>query len=280
MSESRVWRLVALAPSGLVFLLLFVAPFSVFFVVSFWQVSSFQLRPDFVFDNYVDAVEKYNQVLGFTFSIALTVAIAVTVIGFAFAYAIRFKSGRWGEACLFVTLITLFGGYLAKIYAWKTILGNQGILNSALIGVGIVDEPLPYLLYNPGATALTLGNWLLPLATLPILASLRGVEDITIESAHDLGAGSWRILIDIILPQSRPGLMAAFAFCFLIAAGDFVTPRMVGGPETSMIGVFIQSQFSIRFDWPLGSAMSFLLLATCLAALAGIHLLISLWRPR
>ena len=73
MSESRVWRLVALAPSGLVFLLLFVAPFSVFFVVSFWQVSSFQLRPDFVFDNYVDAVEKYNQVLGFTFSIALSV---------------------------------------------------------------------------------------------------------------------------------------------------------------------------------------------------------------
>ena len=280
MSEWRVWRLAALAPSGLVFFFLFVAPFSVFFVVSFWRVRSYQLQPDFTFDNYVHAVQNYYDVLGFTMSIAFTVAAAVTLAGFAFAYGIRFKAGQWGQVCLFITLFTLFGGYLAKIYAWKTILGNRGILNTALVGLGIIDEPLDYLLYSPGATALTLGNWLLPLATLPILASLRGIEDITVDSARDLGAGSWRILIDIILPQSRPGLMAAFAFCFLIAAGDFVTPRMVGGPQTAMIGVFIESQFSIRFDWPLGAAMSFMILASCLAALAVFHLLTSLWRPR
>ena len=154
-------------------------------------------------------------------------AAAVTTLGFAFAYGIRFKAGRWGQLCVFVTLITLFGGYLAKIYAWKTILGNEGILNSALIGLGIINQPLSYLLYSPGATALTLGHWLMPLAVLPILASLRGIEDITIESARDLGASPWRMFLDIILPQSLPGLMAAFAFCFLIAAGNFVTPRMV-----------------------------------------------------
>ena len=279
-SGERAWRFAALAPSGLVYLFLFVAPFSVFFVISFWRVRSFRLRPDFIFDNYVAAVGDYYSVLGFTFAIALIIAAAVTVVGFAFAYGIRFKAGRWGQLCVFVTLITLFGGYLAKIYAWKTILGNEGILNSALIGLGIINQPLSYLLYSPGATALTLGHWLMPLAVLPILASLRGIEDLTIESARDLGASPRHIFLDIILPQSLPGLMAAFAFCFLIAAGDFVTPRMVGGPQTSMIGVFIQSQFSVRFNWPLGAAMSFMFLLSCLAALAVFRLLISRWRPR
>ena len=140
------------SPSGLAYLCFFVAPLSVFFVISFWRVRTFRLRPDFIFDNYVEAVGYYYSVLGFTFAIALSIAAAVTVLG--------------------------------------------------------------------------------------------------------------------------------FAFCFLIAAGDFVTPRMVGGPQTSMIGVFIQSQFSVRFNWPLGAAMSFMFLLSCLAALAVFRLLISLWRPR
>ena len=273
-------QLLPLSPSTLVYLCLFVAPFTIFFVISFWTVRRYRLQPGFTFENYVDVGQKYYSALLFTFTIALIIAVIVTVVGFAFAYAIRFKAGRWGPACVSITLITLFGGYLVKIYAWKTILGNEGILNSALIGLRIIEQPLSYLLYSPGATVLTLGHWLLPLSALPIIASLRGIEDSAIDSARDLGARPRQIFFDIILPQAGPGLMAAFAFCFLIAAGDFVTPRMVGGPQTSMIGVFIQTQFSTRFNWPLGAAMSFVILFSSVAILAILRPLALLWRPR
>lgn len=273
-------RSAMLAPATAVFAFLFVAPFAFLFVISFWRVKTFRLKPDFTFANYAETFDKYLHPLVFTVAIACAIAVLTTVLAFAYAYVIRFKAGRLGNALLMIALITLFGGYLVKIYAWKTILGTEGILNSALLALGLVAEPLTIFIYNPGAVVVTLTHFLLPLAVLPIYASLRGVRDITLEAARDLGARPARVFLDVVLPQSLPGVSAAFAFCFLIAAGDYVTPRYVGGPYTSMIGDFIEGQFSLKFDWPGGAAMSFSILAACLAAVLLARGVLRLAKPR
>jgi spermidine/putrescine transport system permease protein len=189
--------------------------------------------------------------------IAGATAVVTTILAVAFAYLIRFRAGRLGLPLLFVTLLTLFGGYLVKIYAWKAILGKEGVLNSALLVLGLIEEPLTIFIYNSGAVVATLTYFLLPLAVLPIYGSLRGIEDDLIEAARDLGAARHQAFRDIVLPLSLPGMLTAFTLSFLIAAGDYVTPRFVGGTGTAMIGDFIEQQFSLRFDWPMGSAMSF-----------------------
>jgi spermidine/putrescine transport system permease protein len=272
-------RWLPLAPSTAVFLCLFIVPLGFYFVLSFWSASSMRLRRDFTFENYVETWQKYADVAAATLRIALATAVLTTLLAFAFAYLIRFKAGRLGPPLLFVTLLTLFGGYLVKIYAWKSILGKVGILNSALLTVGLIDEPLTIFIYNPGAVVVTLTYFLLPLAVLPIYGSLRAIDEDVLEAARDLGARPWHAFRDIVVPLSRPGLVAAFTLAFLIAAGDYVTPRFVGGPYTAMMGDFIEQQFSLRFDWPMGSAMSFSILAVSVVIIVAVGGLLRIgWR--
>lgn len=278
MSERRTTAIL-LAPAIAVFLGLFVAPAGFYFVVSFWSVKLYKMRPDFTFANYAKAITQHWRLLLYTLELSLAISLLTVVLGFIFAYIIRFKAGRWSLLLLFVTTTTLFGGYLMKIYAWKTVLGNVGVLNTALIGLGLTDEPLTFLFYTPGAVVVTLVHFLLPLAILPIYASLRGVTDIELEAARDLGAGSWRSLRDIVVPRCHTGLIAAFALCFLVSVGDFVTPALVGG-TISMIGSTILSLFGMALNPPLGSAASFLTLAASLLVILAANFLLRAWRPR
>ncbi len=269
------------APSLVVFALFFAAPFSYFFVVSFWRIRLFRMTPDFTLDNYAGVFGNYLYPLVFTFTIAFVIALLTATLAFAIAYLIRFVAGRWGTPLLMLVLLTMFGGYLVKIYAWKTILGSNGIVNMALISLGLIDAPLQWLLYNPGAVVITLLHFLTPLAVLPIYGSLRSVSDSNLEAARDLGAGSWRALIDIVLPQCRGGMMVSFVLVFLIAAGDYVTPRMVGGTNTPMVGNFVESQFVMRLNAPQGSALAYSILALSLAGVGIVHVALKLWlKPR
>ena len=165
---------------------------------------------------------------------------------------------------MLATLITLFGGYLVKIYAWKSILGADGLLNQALMALGPGDQPLAFLIYSRGAVIVALVHFLLPFAILPIYAALRNVPDATVEAARDLGATAFKTLTRVIIPQVPPGLFSAFAFCFLLAAGDYVTPMLLGGTSGGMLGQFVLLEFSTNFNWPAGSALSFGLLFACL----------------
>ncbi|MEE9300435.1 MAG: hypothetical protein V3V17_04845, partial [Alphaproteobacteria bacterium] len=167
-------RLPLLLPSTGIFLLCFVAPLSYFFVLSFWQIKSYQLSTEATTANYITVWQNYFTPLWYTFAVATVIALLVTLVAFGFAYYTRFKAGRYGTALLFVALITLFGGYLTKIYVWKTILGQSGVLNTALQTVGLIDVPITAFLYNPLAVVITLGHYTLPLAILPIYGSLRG----------------------------------------------------------------------------------------------------------
>jgi spermidine/putrescine transport system permease protein len=263
-------------PSAIVFLAIFVAPFCYFFVVSFWSVDFYQLTPGFSPQNYIVAVRDYAGTGVFTVVLATSAALITMAHGFVYSFIARFKAGRWGQLLLLIVLVTLFGGYLMKIYAWKTILGNEGLLNTFLIGVGLIDRPISALLYSPGAVVVTLVHFSLPFAVLPIFASMRGIKDIEIEAAHDLGASSVDVLSTVIIPRCRNGLVTAFSFAFLITAGDYVTPALVGGKQT-IIGSLIAPQFGNLFNWPLGSAMSFAMLGIAIIVIVVFSRLLNWW---
>lgn len=263
----RNWLLL---PAALVYLGVFVAPLCGFLVISFWSVKARIMRPDLTLGNYVATWVEYYDTLANTLAVALVIGVVTTLVAFGFAYAIRFKCGRLETPLLFLTLITLFGGYLVKIYAWKSILGRDGILNQALTGIGLLDQPLDALLYSINGVVITLTYFLLPFAILPIYGSLKAIKPAVIDSARDLGAGRWAVMRDIILPQCEKGIVVAFTFAFLISAGDYVTPRFVGG-GSAMMGHFIELQFSLGFNWPMGSAMAFTVLAVSLAVILALR---------
>lgn len=252
------WALTA--PSALFFLVCFVAPTVYLLLASFGRMRSYALTLDLNLENYVEVFVGYWDSLLFTFAMAFLIACCTTAIAFVFAYGTRFVFPRWSAALLGLILLTLFGGYLTKVYAWKTILGSTGVINSALETLGLTAEPIDMFLYNPVAVVIALTHYLLPLAVLPLYGSLRSIRNEGLEAASDLGAGRWRGFRDIVLPQCKTGLIVSFTLTFLFTAGDYVTARLVGGPNTSMIGVFVQNQFGSRFNPALGAAMSFTLI--------------------
>jgi spermidine/putrescine transport system permease protein len=268
----QFWQVV---PALVIFAVFFALPMSYFFVVSFWQLRSYKLVPDITFSNYAEVVDEYLWSAVFTLIISFLIAMLTSIVGFMIAYYVRFKSHRYGSTILLIVFVTLFGGYLVKIYSWKTILGTQGILNTALIASGVIDEPVTWLLYSPSAVVITLVHFLLPFAVLPIYGSLRGIDETPLAAARDLGASKSRVFRDIVLPQCQAGLFAAFALSFLIAAGDYVTPRLVGGPNTFMAGNFVESQFINRLNAPIGSALSFSLMASCGLILIAVRMLMT-----
>ncbi len=264
------------APSALLFAAAFIAPMLYFVLLSFWQVEYFELFREFTTQNYADVVTRYLNTLGYTALLATATALITTALGFVFSFMARFRAGDWAQTLLFIVLITLFGGYLMKIYAWKTILGNEGLLNTALLGLGIISQPITSLLYSPQAVVITLIHFSLPFAVLPIYASMRGVTDAEVEAARDLGAGGWKILGTVIVPRCQSGIVAGFSFSFLITVGDYVTPLLVGGRQT-MLGNLIAPQFGAQFNWPLGAAMSVVMLITALVTIFIFRALVALW---
>ena len=254
-------------PAGLIFAGLFIVPLLWFFVISFWTVRSLRMRPALSLRNYVEAVQGYGDVLVYTLAVSGAIAVLTTTLAFVFAYAIRFRLGRFANLFLFVTLLTLFGGYLVKIYAWKSILGTEGVLNQTLMGLGLIHTPISALLYSTNGVVVTLTYFLLPFAVLPVYGSLRGIKDVTMECARDLGASPWAVMRDMVLPQAQGGIMTAFTLSFLISAGDYVTPRFVGG-GSAMVGTFIENQFTSAFNWPLGAALAFITMTATLVCVA------------
>ena len=256
-------RWVLLLPALAVLGGLFLVPAGALFVVSLWSVRARMMRPDLTLANYATTFADYGGLLAWTLLAAGTVAVVTTLVAFLYAYAVRFRAGRWGDLLLFLSLVTLFGGYLVKIYAWKSILGRDGILNGALLRLGLVDARVEAFIYSTGAVVVTLTYFLLPFAVLPIYGSLRAIPESQVQAARDLGAGAGRAVRDVVLPQAERGVAVAFTLSFLIAAGDYVTPRFVGG-GASLLGHFVEAQFTVGFNWPLGAAMAFTLMLSSL----------------
>lgn len=235
------------------------------FVLSTWSVDGFTIVPGFSLDNYVQVLSSglYRDILVRTMAVGLGASCLVVPLAFVLAYLLRFVFERRAQLITQVVLVTLFAGYLVRIYAWRTILGREGILNSFLMWTGAIDAPLDALIYSPWAVAITLCGLVLPLAMLPISSSMANVSRDHLEVARDLGSRGAHLWRTVLIPMVMPGVTTAFAFAFLLAAGDFVTPSLVGGTQGVMVGNVIADQFrGIGSNWPLGAALVWITIAS------------------
>ncbi len=256
-----------LLPAGAYYAVFFAIPMASLFVLSFWRARGFDLVPDISLVNYekIATSPLYHALLVRTVAIGLITSLIVVPIAFTLSYLMRFVFERWAQLILQLALISLFSGYLVRIYAWRTILGKQGLLNSTLEWLGVIDQPLEFLIYSNFATIITLTGLLIPLAVLPIYSSMANISRDHLEVARDLGSKRTHLVRTILVPMALPGIRTAFAFSFLLAAGDFVTPSLVGGTQGIMIGNVIADQFrGIGSNWPLGGALAFVTMALVL----------------
>jgi spermidine/putrescine transport system permease protein len=204
--------------------------------------------------------------------IGLATATLAVLVVYPLAYTMVFKFERYRDLILFLLTISLFSNYLVRIYAWRSILSSNGLFNWILMSIGLTAEPASYLLFSPSGVILVLMNVYIPFATLPIYSALLNVERDTIDAAADLGAGPLRTFWEVTLPLSMQGVVVAFVFIFLLSAGDFVTPALVGGKNGTMIGNAVATQFGMVSNWPLGSAMVFSTILMFLALFAVLFL--------
>lgn len=254
-----------LGPATTFYAVFFGIPLMILFVLSFWTQQGFERVPDLTLRNYLDGLTDrlYLQVFLRTILVGLVTSFIVVPLAYVMAYLMRFTFERRGQLLLTLVLISLFSGYLVRIYAWRTILGTGGLLNTALMHLGLIAEPITALIFSPWAVMITLIGLLLPLALLPIWSSMANVSRDHLEAARDLGANGWRLHRTVLLPMVLPGVSTAFAIAFVLAAGDFVVPAMVGGTSGgTLVGNLIANQFrGSGADWPLGAALAFMIMA-------------------
>jgi spermidine/putrescine transport system permease protein len=246
-----------IGPALIFFGLFFLVPAAILLLYSFYRGGFFELDRSLTGDNYVEAFtdSTYRRVILNTLYLSTLVAIVVVLLAYPFSYVMSFVFTRQRELILFLVLISLFSGYLVRIYAWRTILGSEGIINSTLVSTGLRDEPLRFLLYSKFAVVLTLVNLILPFAILPLYAAMQNVSKDAIEAARDLGGGRWTSFQTIVLPLTIRGALVAFAFAFVLTAGDYVTPTLVGGQGGVLVGNVIADQFGAAGNLPLGAAL-------------------------
>jgi spermidine/putrescine transport system permease protein len=255
--ENRV-AILELAPVLVFYVIFFLAPLLLLVAYSFFRPGLLTVYPDFRLDAYVKALTDplFYRVLINTVMIGLATATVCVVIAYPFAYIMNLVVPRHRNAILFLVLVTLFAGYLARIYAWRTLLGAEGLVNSSLMTLGLIGEPLRFLLYSQFAVTLAMLSIYLPFSIVPLSNSMQNVGRDVIDASRDLGAGRLTTFRTITFPLTYQGFRAAFLFCFLLAAGDYVTPSLVGGPGGVMVGVIIKDQFFGANNWPLGAALA------------------------
>ncbi|MCK0206741.1 ABC transporter permease [Starkeya koreensis] len=266
------------APSFFFLLVFFIIPAILLFVCSFWMAQAFRLIPAFTFDNYARALSN----TGFYFLTwnalknGLCTAVLTVVLSFPAAYFIVYRTR--GNLLFYLILVSWFSSYLVRIYAWRVILGSNGLINTTLMQLGLIDQPLEMLLFSPFATIVTLTHIMLPFGLLLLVSALRDVKKEYVEAARDLGASQTEVLTRVILPMCYKGVVGAFMFTFVISAGDFVTPQLLGGRDGMTTGILIANQFRTAGNWPFGAAMAFLLLAAFLVVYLGFVRLLDLLR--
>ncbi len=214
------------------------------------------------------ATGSYLRLLRDSAFIALGIAVSATALAYPVAYFLAFRAGRRVGLYLVLLLVPFWTSYLLRVMAWKFMLGSEGVVNSFLMYLGLIQEPLKALLYNRNAVVITLVYVWIPFVALPILAALQRIDLSLFEAAADLGATPFRRFWRVTFPLSLPGVFAAFFMVFIPTVGEYVTPLLVGGSRGSLYGNIIQDFFTKAANWPFGSALSMIMLAMTLALVA------------
>ena len=233
-------------------------PFAIMVAMSFWSQQGFEFNTAFTLENYGEGVESpfYRALLVRSLMISGACAITTVVLSYPMAYYVAFHVHR--RKLLWIILMTLpfWTSYLLRVFAWKIILGYNGVINSGLKALGLIDQPLEFLLYSPTAVVITLAHAWAAFAVLPIYVSLEKIDRSLLEAAADLGDGPVVRFLRVTLPLSLPGVIAAMVMIFVPTVGDYVTPALVGGPDGIMIANLIQAHFGKVNNWPMGAALA------------------------
>lgn len=256
---SRTYRAIVTVPPLLWVTVFLLVPYLLMFCYSFWSVSPSQaIVHSWNLANYRQllAVPAYWQTLLRSMWIAARVTLFSLLLGYPMAYFLSFYAGSKKDLFYQLVIIPLWVSYLVRAYAWKTILGSEGVLNTLLQYMHLTRHPLEFLLYSPFAVVLTLTHIYTPFTFLPIYASLEHIPRNLVEASHDLGASPAQTFWRVILPLSIPGVVAGATFAFVLSLGDFLAPLLLGGPSGIMISNIVVSLFGAAYDWPLGAAVS------------------------
>jgi spermidine/putrescine transport system permease protein len=261
---SRAYKLAVSLPPLLWVATFLLVPYALMFAYSFWSVSQSQaIVHSWSLANYGELLSKplYHQTLLRSAWIATRVTLLSLLLGYPLAYLLSFHAGAKKNLLYQLVIIPLWVSYLVRAYAWKTILGTDGVLNTVLQYIHLTSHPLGFLLYSPFAVVLTLTHIYTPFTFLPIFASLEHIPRNLVEASNDLGASRIQTFGRVILPLSVPGVLAGATFAFVLSFGDFLAPLLLGGPSGIMISNIVVNLFGASYQWPLGAAISFCMLA-------------------
>lgn len=251
------------APASLYVGLLVAAPLGILVAYSFWTQTYVEIDKTLTWANYLEAATDplVRHLMLRSIAIAGAVTMATVALAYPIAYFIAFRTRKKTLWLLLIT-IPFWSSYLLRVFSWKLILGFNGVMNSALISLGLIEEPLTFLLYNEFAVVLTLAHAWAPFAILPIYVSLQKIDRSLLEAATDLGCSKLERFVRVTLPLTVPGIIAASLIIFIPTVGDYVTPSLVGGSQGKMVANLIQVQFGPANNWPLGATLSLVAMAS------------------
>jgi putative spermidine/putrescine transport system permease protein len=254
------------APLALVFLLFFIVPMALVVVVSFFNYEAYDiLIPDFTFQNYIDvfADEVTWATYLSTVKFCLVVWLITLVLGFAIAYFLAFyvPSLTWQMTLFLLTTIPFWTSNVIRMISWIPLLGRNGLVNTALIGAGIVGEPQEWLLYSSFSVILGYVHLFTIFMVVPVFNSMVRIDRSLLEAARDCGATEWQTLRHVILPLCKPGITIGSIFVLTIVMGDFVTVNVLGGGQIASVGKSIYTELSY-LQFPPAAANAMVLLVT------------------
>lgn len=253
-----------------VLLIAVLLPIATFLTYGLFSVEEGKITHDLSLKNYVEVFGDpvYRRVLGKTILIALQVSGICFVLGYVVALFIWRRGTALKYTLIFVVAIPLMMSYVIKIYSMRGLLGHTGFLNQILEWAGLIDAPLSIFLFNLTAVRMTLVFALVPFCILATFVGFERLPAAAINAARDLGASSTRIFWNIVFPLTLPSAIVGVMFTFVLSVGDFLAPELVGGVNGLTYGRLIFSQFGIAFNWPLGAALSLVLMAISFAVIA------------
>ncbi len=237
------------------------------FIVPLLQLGAASIsQPQPGWGNYVRAITTpvYWRVFATTFNVAAGVTLVCLLLGYPLAYVLTIAGGRWAVALWAAVLIPFWTSLLVRTYAWMVILGRRGIVNQALMALGLRDTPLD-LLFNRFSVTVGMVHILLPFMVLCLYAAMRSIDRGLLLAAENLGAPPLRAFVWIFVPLSLPGVVSGSLIVFITALGFYITPALLGGRQDVMIALLIDDQVSQLFNWGMGAALAFILLTVTLA---------------
>jgi spermidine/putrescine transport system permease protein len=272
--------LVTVSPPLVYALLLLAAPLATIVLFSFWTQNFLQIDRTFTLANYTTALTDplYRELMLRSLRISAMVTAVTVILAFPVAYFISFhvqpdRKSLW----LFLITIPFWTSYLIRVFLWRVILAYDGPVNGTLLALGVIDEPLSFILYNANAVIITLAHAFAPFAILPIFVSLEKIDRSLLEAARDLGESRAMTFLRVTLPLAMPGVLAAVLIVSIPTVGDYVTPRLVGGSGGTMIANMIYAQIFDLNDRPMGATLAVLAMAVVALSLLWLIARIRFW---